>query len=351
MNNNGNPDGVPVEVWGVSIKGPPDDNEAQVDQKTYPFIDDVGISYPILMDYYHEAYDQLQPSGYEIPHLCIINGVPNDLKYEPWEILYSEVGYRGSQIIKSLREIIDEVAPSDFIKLKISTNWKFPVPGDDLSAFMNTRYYGELDTIDVYCALMVLGELFFYPTWTNSPEATKINVNKSYDETITLFSGLPITKNIPQGTYSILGIAAEHEKLLPICELAKRDFTVIHAPIREMETYFEENPTYYEIGHSSYFNIYLNNRGNIDLTIKSFSIELFDKKGKEIGSQDLTESFSEWFELTESVLPAGVTAMANISISMSEPVKKGAIFYFTEKDEKEYEVSIQSEKLIMIPRN
>ena len=118
-----------------------------------------------------------------------------------------------------------------------------------------------------------------------------------------------------------------------------------------MEAYFLENPVYYEIGQSSYFDIYLNNLGNIDLTISSFMIYLFDKKGNEIGNQDLTESFSDWFDLEERILPAGAIAMADISISMSEPVEKGAIFYFTGKDEKEYEVSIQSEKLIMIPRN
>jgi thiol-disulfide isomerase/thioredoxin len=346
MTHLGNPAGVPVEVWGVSMWGPPNEDTASVDSNTYPYLDDTNISYPILMDYNRDAYNQIMPSGYSIPHLAIINGIKNDANFDQWEIMFVESGFGGAELIRSY---VDKIIPRLDPILKLTTNQKAYFPGDQLDSNLRIKYYGSDLSFDLYVALLAGGNLFFYPSWTTQVEKTPISVTPDLDQKLKIVQGVPISKSIPEGTYSILAITAKSGTLEPNSRLVQADFNVVHEAKGSMTSYFENNPVYKDTSTGRWpFTVYIENTGNTQITIDKFTLEFFDENGVSTGVQDYTTSFAGWFGLLNSILPVSAKSSATLTITLGTATKGGAQFYFHGLDQNNADVEATSEILQML---
>jgi len=342
----GNPNGVPVEVWGVSMQGETDTlTKEDIDQNTYAFLDDVPtVSYPIMMDYERVAWDMTGSTS--IPHLVVINGTPNDPVYQQWEVLYGESGYGGPDTIRSF---VDSINPSTDPLLKFSTNQKAYFPGDQLSASLNVRYFGGLPTFDLYVAIMAFGQIIFYPSWTNTPEATPLIISPRFNQDFDILDRIPITKQLPEGTYSLLAICAESGTYNPISALAQHDFNIVHEGKGEMKAYFKDNPVYKDPASGRWpFTVYLENTGNTEITIDTMTIEFFDEDGNSTGVQDYSSNFASWFKALGGILGVGKTLEATLSISLGGD-SGGAQFYFHGVDQNGADVETTSERLDLLP--
>jgi thiol-disulfide isomerase/thioredoxin len=351
MQSLGNPAGVQVEVWGVSMQGLTQSlpTEADIDAKTYEFLDKVPtVSYPMLMDYYRVAWDMTGSTS--IPHMVVINGIPNDPVYQQWEVLFGESGYGGPD---DIRMHVDSIAPSYDPLLNFSANQKTYFPGDTLSANLNVRYFGEKPVFDLYVALTAFGQLIFYPNWTKTPEASPLIMNPEFNEDFTILDRIPISKALPEGTYTLLSICADSGTLDPISDLAQLDFKVLHEGKGSMETYFTDNPVYTieDQGVKKVpLEIFLENTGDVDITIDTFTIDTYDADGNYQGTQDASSDFPKWFkDISSGVLEVGQTTSANLQFGNSANLERQAQFYFHGIAANGGDVEVTSEKLIMLP--
>jgi thiol-disulfide isomerase/thioredoxin len=349
-NHAGNPSGVPVHIFAIDMYGPNDESEESVDAHTYPFLDDVGITYPVLMDYYRVAYKQIKPTGYSVPHVCIVNGVPNDIEHEQWEILYVKAGF-STGITTEYRNIIDGITPSDKPFLSFTTNQTKYFPGDSLSASLKAKYYGELTNIDLYVALSAFGQLYFYPSWTKNPYANQITTNGGYNNEFTLLNQIPVSTSLPEGTYSFLAICTETGTLNILGNLAQTSFEISHTTKGSMKTYFDANPVYFDPVKAYWaFKLYIENTGPADIVIDKFTLEFFDEEGISTGVSDYLKSFSKWFNTFGNFIPIGGTYYAGLTITLGDHHKGGAKFYFHGIDKKNNaEVEATSEYLELLP--
>ena len=96
---NGNENGVPVTVIGVSI-------ESSAPSLTTEFISDAGMTL-VADDHSGTAYNQFSLGG--IPLFIIINGVQNSPSHQQWEVLYRQAGFAGAE---ALRTVINQVQPA-----------------------------------------------------------------------------------------------------------------------------------------------------------------------------------------------------------------------------------------------
>ena len=96
---NGNENGVPVTVIGVSI-------ESSAPSLTTEFISDSGMTL-VADDHSGIAYNQFSLGG--IPLFIIINGVQNSPSHQQWEVLYRQAGFAGAE---ALRTVINQVQPA-----------------------------------------------------------------------------------------------------------------------------------------------------------------------------------------------------------------------------------------------
>ena len=350
IDNGGNPAGVPVHIWAVNMYGPDNESEESVDAHTYPFLDDVGISYPVLMDYYRVAYKQIKPTGYSIPHVCIVNGVPNDINHEQWEILYVKSGY-SSGITSDYRDIIDQIAPSDKPFLSFSTNQTKYFPKDNISASLKVRYFGDLPAIDLYVALSAFGQFYFYPTWNKNPQANEIITEGGYSNDFILLDQVPVSTVIPEGTYSLMAVCTETGTYNILGYLKQISFDISHKTKGSMRAYFDENPVYFDPVNENWpFKLYLENTGPTNIAIDKFTLEFFDEEGISTGVSDYTRNFTEWFNTFIKLLPVGETYYAVLNITMGTRESGGALFYFHGIDKKnDVEVETTTEYLELLP--
>jgi hypothetical protein len=317
------------------------------------FIAQKKITYPIWIEDAKGASTSIGKSIIDVssgyPTNAIINGT-TAIDHEQWEVLYKEAGFTESYI-DTYKSIIDAVYPTNKPILSIQANQQVFAPGDSLTASLRLQYYGPNSSFDYYTALSAFGNLFFYPNWTTTPASNTLIVSSGYDATLKLLDGIPISNNIPEGTYSLLAIAANTGTLNPITPLIQQNFTIKYDAHSGIETYFKNNPVYMNIGDKRYhFTIYLENTGNIDIKIDTCIIYYFDAQGNALGDpQDASSDFATWFNLTDGVLLAGYKAeVKTLSIGAgTTPVEKGAEFYFSGYDQRNRKVEVRSERLNM----
>jgi hypothetical protein len=351
---NGNPNGVPVVVIGYSdITGSYSGSGGVYDtgyQAMVDFIAQHNLTYPMWIENAQGnglGVTLFGTTGY--PNNVIINGIPNDPNHQQWEIIYKGAGYADS-LIGTYKSAIDEIAPNDKPMLSIMTNQTAFSPGDTLNADLRVQYYGPNSSFDYYAALLAFGNLFFYPSWTSQAHANTLIVSSGFDTTYKMLENIPISKDIPEGRYSLLTIAAETGTLNPIGQLVQQDFKVMYKVISKLGTSFKDNPVFPSGSPARFhFTIYLENKGNNNITIDSFNIDYYDAAGLFTSTQDASADFAEWFSLPGNLIPVGFKAEVSIlSIGAgSPPTEKGAEFDFVGHDERNQPVEIRSERLLM----
>jgi hypothetical protein len=342
----GNPSGVPVQTLGINIWGLPMESELTVDSKTYEFLDDTGISYPVLMDYYRDVYSQLKPVYWDGPYIAVINGIPNDTVYDQWEIIYIESEYENCEIIKSY---IDSIAPTDDPILQLQMNENTLRLGDELFASIRVKYFGKLKAFDLYIALNAVGQLFFYPNWSCSPEAYPLHETTNMDVTFPILNNITISTTFSEGSYSFLSIASEPNEFNPISDLITYDFEVLHQPnFKGLDVYFEENPVYKNPDSGMWpFKIFLENNRNSDITLETWTLELFDLEDTHISTMDWSMMLP-MFRLANNLLPLGDTASLQYSFSRWDYFYGGSIeFMFKGSDQNNNTVETSSERLYL----
>jgi len=343
----GNPNNVPVHVWGISMQGEQEGlTKADIDQKTYEFLDKVPtVSYPMMMDYERVAWDMTGSSS--IPHMVVINGIPNDPNYMQWEVLFGESGYGGPDTI---RGYVDSINPSFDPLLNFSTNQGTYFPGDSLSANFNLRYYGQSPSMDLYVALSAFDQIIFYPNWSSTLSASQLLMSRGYNEDFAILSRIPISTDLPEGTYSLLAICAESGTYNPISDLAQLDFNISHSEKGEMRSYFKDNPVYKDPESGRWpFTINLENTGPTDITIDMMTLEFFDTDGTSTGVQDYSANFPQWFSALGGLVATGKTVSATLNIQLGSNESGKAQFYFHGVDENSAEVETTSDVLDLLP--
>jgi len=357
-NMGGNANGVPVMVIGYSdITGAWSGSGGKYStglKEMKNFIDEHNITYTILIEDKDGGVDNVGQSVFgvtEFPANAIINGTPNDPNFLQWEAIYY-----GEQFDKSYVDMykgyIDEVNPAYDPLLTFDVNQDTFYLADTLNSSLNVRYFGEISALDLYVALMAFGKIYFYPSWSRTPGFTPLTLSNTYNQDFNLLTGIPISTTLPEGTYSFAAICAEPGTLNPVGAIATQDFNILHQEIPRMITYFEENPVYNEDQGSSGlrtpFTIYLENTGQLAITIDTFTIDNYDADGNFDSSQDASGNFSSWFDLTFDVLPVGQAASATLSMRNTENIERQAQFYF-HGTANGFEIELTSERLIMLP--
>ena len=342
----GNPAKVPVEVIGINIWGLPMESELEVDSKTYEFLDNTGISFTILMDYYRDVYSKLKPLYWGGPYIVVINGILDDPVYDLWEIIYIESEYEDCENIKNY---IDSITPTDVPILKLQTNENTLRLGDELSASIRVKYFGNLKAFDLYIALNAWDQLFFYPNWSINPEPYQLNETNNMDMTLPILKDITISRAFPEGSYSFLSIASEPDKFNPICELVTCDFNVLHQPnFKGLDVYFGENPVYKNPDTGIWpIKIFIENKRNSDITIETWIMELFDLEDTHVLTLDWSAMLS-MFNLNDNILPSGDTASLQYSFTRWDYFYGGSIeFTFKGTDENKNPVETISERLYL----
>ncbi len=218
----------------------------------------------------------------------------------------------------------------------------------------------------MYSMLPLGNNFYWYPLWDKSPHPTEIAPGV-WDNIIANFL-LPTT--IPEASFTFYAAITNHntynlidsdsvtvalhkERPTPtitptLTPTATPTLTPTPTPNPKMKTYFNKNPIHHGSDGWWRFTIYLENIGNIDITIDKFTMQFFDSEGNsEYGIEDYSNEFSEWFSLIDGLLPVGATAESSIGkpyFNTTYTVE----FYFHGIDENNNEVEITSEKLGLI---
>ena len=100
----GNKYGVPVTVIAVNT-------EASYPDRTDQFIKDSGLKLS-ADDLQGVAYGQFNEEGY-IPLFVIINGVAGNSDYKQWEVIYKDIGYKGSAAFRRVCLLYTSPSPRD----------------------------------------------------------------------------------------------------------------------------------------------------------------------------------------------------------------------------------------------
>jgi thiol-disulfide isomerase/thioredoxin len=125
----GNPQGVPVVHIGVNL-------QSGQESQTGNFVQRAGLE-RVLQDFNRAVARRFASSGQ--PIFAIINGVTNAVGHQPWELLYSQLGYGETSFpIADFRAAIDSVRPAPtpaFVRiveprLTASGGFSFEVEGD-----------------------------------------------------------------------------------------------------------------------------------------------------------------------------------------------------------------------------
>jgi thiol-disulfide isomerase/thioredoxin len=99
----GNPHGVPVVHIGVNL-------QSGQESQTSNFVQRAGLEL-VLQDFNRAVARRFASSGQ--PIFAIINGVTNAVGHQPWELLYSQLGYGETSFpIADFRAAIDAVQPA-----------------------------------------------------------------------------------------------------------------------------------------------------------------------------------------------------------------------------------------------
>jgi len=344
----GNPANIPVEVMGISVQRATNlmtrDN---IDHNTYTFLDRLPtVSFPIFMDYDLVAWNMVD-SNY-IPNLVVINGIPNDPNYKLWEVTYGEVGYEDPD---EIRNFVDSIYPSYDPLLIFSINKMTYFPGDSINSSLNLRYFGELKGFDLYVALSVLDQIYFYPSWTNNLEANNLATEIGYNQDFDILKNITITKNIPEYTYYLLAICAESGTYNPVSDIEQINFEIKHEPEASMTCYFSDNPVYFNSNpgiEGWAFIVFIENTGSTNIQIDKMTIEYFDENKISTNLEDCTGNFAKWFTALGNSLPVGYKRQTTLRIRIDSD--SGWVqFYFHGKGKNGAEVETTSEMLQLLP--
>ncbi|MBU1625771.1 TlpA family protein disulfide reductase [bacterium] len=177
---NGNMNGVPVIVIGLSdVNNPLEDYEAQV-ADTKDFIEKYGVTYPVLLDHGIKDEDiiRLKYNSGTVPHTVVINGVFGDPMFNQWELVYEHTGFPTSSDDEAMKAIgetkksIDMVSPPLLdLSLWLPTDQAYFRSGDSFSLLLDvTNPLMPVDA-DIYFALLNHNEnrVYFANDWALNP--------------------------------------------------------------------------------------------------------------------------------------------------------------------------------------
>jgi len=314
----------------------------------------MNITYPVLIeDEERSANNLLGITGF--PTNIIINGIPNDPLYEQWEIIHKSSGFPLNEedqpaYLDEYKRFIESVSQTESPIIRLSSNSPIYFPGDELNVSMRLKYYGAEKQADIFIALMANEYLYFFPSWVRNAVANTKKLEYGYDETTQLLENVPISENIPEGTYTVMAIAAGVGTFTPISNLSSLDFRISHESKGSMKAFFEENPVYKSPTSNSWaFKVFIENTGSFDIGMDLFHIETYDDGGKLINTQDAIKEFHKWFKLLGNILPAGVITNVELTFSSQDITRGGLELYFKGKDENGFEVETRTERLSLLP--
>jgi hypothetical protein len=321
------------------------------------FVDKYNLTYPVLIENDNDTVSTMLGMKGSVPTNVIINGVVNDPLYDQWEIIYKSTGFpltaeNQTAYLNEYKENLNKISITNDPILRLSTNQNLFFPSDRMNASIRVKYYGVPASSDLYVALLAFGNLFFFPTWTSDVQSTPFELATGFDRTIKILESIPISKDIPEATYSLLSVTAARGTYNPTSNISKLDFSVSHQIKGSMKTYFKDNPVYRDPETQKWiFTIYLENTGDYDISMDEFTMETFDADGNSLGAQSYIDNFHIWFKLLGRILPAGEIAEANLNADFPSMERAGVELYFKGKDTNNFDVETRSERLLLLIAN